>query len=90
MTTPVKRHNKEEAFLIPIWKIQVFIGLREQDLSLFKILLRNCFTQVVFSLSVVLKTRIISASSSWAQSISQATVLHTLPVPAKSMFRWSF
>ena len=45
---------------------------------MFKVLLRNGFTQVGFSLSVVLKTRTVSASTSWAQSISQATVLHTL------------
>lgn len=82
--------NEDEAFLIHIWKSQVFIRLHERDLTLFKTLLRNCFAQVVFSLSVILKMRIISASTSWAQSTSQATVPYTLPIPAKSIFRWGF
>lgn len=36
-------HNQAKTFLIPIWKIQVFLHLHERGLTWFKILLANCF-----------------------------------------------
>lgn len=71
--------NRVEAFLIHIWKSQVFLHVHEQDFPWVKILLETALLQTGFSLWGVWKARIISTRISWAQPISQCSFHTTCP-----------